>query len=98
MNRITLLAVLAVGGCKGKNDGAWKPLVTELESYRDKMCACKSKDAKELGPCVVAVDDAKLDLSVRMANTSGRDGKPSDELWAEVKRLAKRWMGAGTRP
>ena len=46
-------AVLALGACQNVN---WEQFMSEDAGWRDKMCACTHKDAKDQRACVERVE------------------------------------------
>jgi hypothetical protein len=64
-------AVLALGACKKDK---WEQAVSDLEGFRDKMCACKDKD------CVEGVNKDMKAWEKGMEDKMGKDEKPPEKL------------------
>lgn len=71
--------VLALGACKKDK---WEQAVTDLEGFRDKMCACKDKsgDRAIRQSCADDVEKSVKDWEKSMKDKFGKDDKPPDKL------------------
>jgi hypothetical protein len=71
--------LLGLGACSNKFDKA----LSEFESYKDKMCACKDKD------CAEKVDKDFKEFMMSLREKFDKDSKPSEDQDKKGKELDK---------
>lgn len=79
-NYLTIACVvLAFGACKKDK---WEQAVSDLEGFRDQMCACskKSGDHAIQKDCADGVEKSMKDWEKGMEDKMGKDDKPPEKL------------------
>ena|SRR5215813_2836543 len=70
-------ALLLVGGCKDKFEKA----VSEMEGFKDKLCACKDK------ACADGVKKEMDEWEKGMAEKFSKDEKPPEKMMEKVDKI-----------
>ncbi len=79
--------VLAFGACKKDK---WEQAVSDMEGFRDKMCACKDqKDPKAQKDCADGVEKSMKDWEKGMEDKFGKDDKPPEKLMERGDKVEK---------
>src|SRR5262245_4835511 len=72
-------ALLLAGGCKDK----WEKAMSEMEGFKDKVCACKDKE------CLKGVEKDMEEWEKGLKDKFGKDDKPPDKIMERLEKVDK---------